>query len=177
MKIIEVDEELYRYIASHTQHIGESASDILRRMLNFTPYEEAVSENATPIEKSQSKTEEVAAKYGALYLEEQLNSGEILSQKKVVDRFIMLLSILYSINPTQFAEATQTLHGRTRIYFAKNEQTLLEHGTHTKPKIVHNTPYWVITNTNSERKRNMIVQIMQSMQFSDELISNACDVI
>lgn len=35
MKIIEVDEELYRYIASHTQHIGESASDILRRMLDF----------------------------------------------------------------------------------------------------------------------------------------------
>ncbi len=35
MKTIEVDEELYRYIASHTQHIGESASDILLIMLNF----------------------------------------------------------------------------------------------------------------------------------------------
>ena len=33
MKTIEVDEELYRYIASHTQSIGESASDILRRLL------------------------------------------------------------------------------------------------------------------------------------------------
>ncbi|STV53068.1 replication initiation regulator SeqA [Klebsiella pneumoniae subsp. ozaenae] len=35
MKTIEVDDELYRYIASHTLHIGESASDILRRMLKF----------------------------------------------------------------------------------------------------------------------------------------------
>ncbi|HDZ1629394.1 TPA: replication initiation regulator SeqA, partial [Klebsiella pneumoniae] len=26
MKTIEVDDELYRYIASHTLHIGESAS-------------------------------------------------------------------------------------------------------------------------------------------------------
>ncbi len=34
MKTIEVDEDLYRYIASQTQHIGESASDILRRLLN-----------------------------------------------------------------------------------------------------------------------------------------------
>ena len=33
MKTIEVDDELYRYIASQTQHIGESASDILRRLL------------------------------------------------------------------------------------------------------------------------------------------------
>ena len=36
MKTIEVDDELYRYIAAHTLHIGESASDILRRMLKFT---------------------------------------------------------------------------------------------------------------------------------------------
>ncbi|EPE67642.1 replication initiation regulator SeqA, partial [Pasteurella multocida 93002] len=36
MKIIEVDEELYQYIASQTQSIGESASDILRRLLNFS---------------------------------------------------------------------------------------------------------------------------------------------
>lgn len=37
MKTIDVDEELYSYIASHTQHIGESASEILRRMLNLGP--------------------------------------------------------------------------------------------------------------------------------------------
>lgn len=48
MKTIEVDEELYRYIASHTQHIGESASDILRRMLNFRAGQVvAASETAT----------------------------------------------------------------------------------------------------------------------------------
>ena len=35
MKIIEVDEELYQYIASQTRSIGESASDILRRLLNL----------------------------------------------------------------------------------------------------------------------------------------------
>ena len=37
MKIIEVDEELYQYIAGNTQSIGESASDILRRLLNLSP--------------------------------------------------------------------------------------------------------------------------------------------
>ena len=47
MKTIEVDDDLYRYIASHTQHIGESASDILRRMLKFS----AVSQTAAPVVK------------------------------------------------------------------------------------------------------------------------------
>src|SRR5690554_7958899 len=37
MKQIEIDAELYSYIASHTQSIGESASDILRRLLALPP--------------------------------------------------------------------------------------------------------------------------------------------
>ena len=48
MKTIEVDDDLYRYIASHTQHIGESASDILRRMLKFS----AASQTATAVAKA-----------------------------------------------------------------------------------------------------------------------------
>ncbi|MGX9461889.1 replication initiation negative regulator SeqA [Shewanella sp. A14] len=36
MKYIEIDEELYRFIASKTERIGESASDILRRLLNLS---------------------------------------------------------------------------------------------------------------------------------------------
>ena len=35
MKNIEIDDELYHYIASRTQSIGESASDILRRLLRL----------------------------------------------------------------------------------------------------------------------------------------------
>ena len=41
MKIIEVDEELYQYIVAQTQSIGESASDILRRLLEFTLTQQA----------------------------------------------------------------------------------------------------------------------------------------
>ena len=35
MKNIEIDEELYQYIAKNTQFIGESASSILRRLLSL----------------------------------------------------------------------------------------------------------------------------------------------
>jgi negative modulator of initiation of replication len=40
MKIIEVDDELYHFIASKTQRIGEDASDILRRLLGFEPLQD-----------------------------------------------------------------------------------------------------------------------------------------
>ncbi len=47
MKTIEVDEDLYRFIAGQTERIGESASDILRRLLQvdsqgMVPIEEIV---------------------------------------------------------------------------------------------------------------------------------------
>lgn len=47
MKIIEVDEELYQYIASQTKSIGESASDILRRLLNFSSLSSAPQSQST----------------------------------------------------------------------------------------------------------------------------------
>ncbi len=37
MKTIEIDDELYAYIASQTKHIGESASEILHRLLIDEP--------------------------------------------------------------------------------------------------------------------------------------------
>ena len=57
MKIIEVDEELYQYIAGNTQSIGESASDILRRLLNLSTKNSYVSfaeSLSSPVEHSSS---------------------------------------------------------------------------------------------------------------------------
>jgi negative modulator of initiation of replication len=52
-----------------------------------------------------------------------------------------------------------------------------QNGTHTKPKHVPGTPYWVITNTNTGRKRSMVEHIMQAMQFPTELTEKVCGTI
>ena len=180
MKTIEVDEELYRYIASHTQHIGESASDILRRMLKFTAGQPvralpaASASQSVELEKAapaQRPRDRVRA------MRELLLSDEYAEQNKAVNRFMLVLSTLYTLDAAGFAAATEALTGRTRTYFAGDQQTLLANGTHTKPKHVPGTPYWVITNTNTGRKRSMIEHIMQSMQFPAELTDKVCGTI
>jgi negative modulator of initiation of replication len=185
MKTIEVDEELYRYIASHTQHIGESASDILRRMLKFSAGQEAKTTPAdagaqisaataaekTPVVAANTARDKVRA------LRELLLSDDYAEQTKAVNRFMLILSTLYCLNPKEFAAATDSLHGRTRTYFAGDQQTLLQNGNHTKPKHVPGTPYWVITNTNTDRKRSMIEHIMQLMQFPQELTDKVCGTL
>lgn len=177
MKTIEVDEELYRYIASHTQHIGESASDILRRMLKFSagqsaPAAAATSEKvATPVKEEARPQDRVRA------VRELLLSDEYAEQKKAVNRFMLILSTLYNLDPKGFAAATESLLGRTRVYFAGNQQTLVQNGTHTKPQHIPGTPYWVITNTNTGRKRSMVEHIMSSMQFPTELADKVCGTL
>lgn len=180
MKTIEVDDELYSYIASHTKHIGESASDILRRMLKFS----AASQPVTPIVKEVRAVQPVVegkpvnpVKDKVRAMRELLLSDEYAEQKKAVNRFMLVLSTLYSLDQNAFAEATESLHGRTRVYFAADEQTLLKNGNQTKPKHVPGTPYWVITNTNTGRKCSMVEHIMQSMQFPAELIEKVCGTI
>ncbi|AUT98008.1 replication initiation negative regulator SeqA [Citrobacter europaeus] len=180
MKTIEVDDELYSYIARHTKHIGESASDILRRMLKFS----AASQPVTPVVKEVRAVQAVVeakpvnpVKDKVRAMRELLLSDEYAEQKKAVNRFMLVLSTLYSLDQNAFAEATESLHGRTRVYFAADEQTLLKNGNQTKPKHVPGTPYWVITNTNTGRKCSMVEHIMQSMQFPAELIEKVCGTI
>ncbi|WAS99856.1 replication initiation negative regulator SeqA [Rouxiella chamberiensis] len=178
MKTIEVDEELYRYIASHTQHIGESASDILRRMLKFTAGQEVqapAKASAAPAEKPVVATNTPRDRVRAM--RELMLSDEYAEQTKAVNRFMLILTTLYTLDPKQFAVATESLTGRTRTYFAGDQQTLLQNGIHTKPKHVPGTPYWVITNTNTGRKRSMIEHIMQLMQFPVELIDKVCGTL
>ncbi|MFD2180114.1 replication initiation negative regulator SeqA [Veronia pacifica] len=173
MKTIEVDEEIYRYIASQTQHIGESASDILRRLLMAPKNEQVLA--ATPANSSRSQgivVSKDAGKNGAVdrvkEMRSLLISDEFASQEKAIGRFMMVLSTLYRIDSHSFSDAA-ALKGRTRVYFADNEKTLLDSGKTTKPKHIPDTPFWVITNTNTGRKRQMVEQLMAKMGFASDI--------
>ncbi|MGM0935962.1 MAG: replication initiation negative regulator SeqA [Pseudomonadota bacterium] len=182
MKTIEVDEELYRYIASHTQHIGESASDILRRMLNFKSGQpvqvakEFGNEQQLP-QAVETKKTSAAPQNPVRIVRELLLSDAYAEKNKAIDRFMLILSTLYSLDSVVFANATEAMHGRTRVYFAGDEQTLLAAGRQSKPRHIAGTPYWVITNTNTNRKRSMVEAIMQEMQFPANVIEKVCHTI
>ena len=181
MKTIDVDEELYRYIASHTQHIGESASDILRRMLNFKSGQ-PVPAKVVCLTQPESSAAQITpqpeiAKNPVRVIRELLLSDTYAEKNKAIDRFMLILSTLYSLDAMSFTQATDAMHGRTRIYFAGDEQTLLAAGKQSKPRHIPGTPYWVITNTNTNRKRSMVDAIMQEMQFPANVIEKVSNTI
>ncbi|MGL4224337.1 MAG: replication initiation negative regulator SeqA [Vibrio sp.] len=170
MKTIEVDEDLYRYIASQTMHIGESASDILRRLLNADSGEWVVAPPAEPKGLVVSKDAALETKIDSVKaMRSLLISDEFASLKNAIDRFMLVLSTLYRIDAISFSAATM-VKGRKRVYFADNQQTLLASGQTTKPKSIPNTPFWVITNNNTSRKQQMVEQVMVRMGFPSDII-------
>ncbi len=163
MKSIEVDEELYRYIAAQTLHIGESASEILRRLLQLPPFSP---QDAPSVSAPQS--EPLVSAIATL-----LHTGELEREESAIARFMLILTALYQTNPVAFTQATD-IKGRKRVYFARDPEELLANGTTTKPKAVPGTPYWVISNTNTNRKRNIIAQLMAAMEFPADLCEQVC---
>ena len=173
MKTIEVDEELYRYIARQTQHIGESASEILRRLLGVSPCTEELPESQLPSDTMPVTPVEPER---IIELQDLLASSELAARESAIDRFMLILSTLYQANPEAFTQATE-IKGRKRVYFARTEEELLAAGNTTKPKSVPGTPYSVISNTNTGRKRNIVAQVMTTMGYPAEFSAQVCEKI
>ena len=171
MKTIELDDDLYFYIASQTRHIGESASDILRRLLEQPAQGAASAAVAAPAPAAPHRA--VAAPQG---LQALLDSGELQQEEKSINRFMQVLSTLYRDDPVGFTQATE-IKGRKRVYFSRDPEALRASGSTTKPKPVPETPFWVITNTNTSRKQNMVAQLMASMGYGEEVIAQVCGAI
>ncbi|OCG42096.1 hypothetical protein [Gilliamella sp. Bif1-4] len=159
MKTIEIDEELYQFIAGQTKHIGEDASSILRRLLNINQSTSAKKQTIVQKENHYSLFNNL------------LTSDTFTNEKSIISRFILLLGALYNYNPALFAIAATSLHGSKRQYLAKDKQLLETSGKNTKPREIIGTPYWVISNTNTARKLYIIESIMSDMGISETMIN------
>ncbi|MBJ7267218.1 replication initiation regulator SeqA [Idiomarina abyssalis] len=148
MKRIDIDDDLYAYIASHTRQIGESASDILRRLLAVDGTEAAVDEKGEHAESVFNR----------------LNEQDVRIQKSVVARFLYILSMLYRCHSSEFSQVLD-IRGRDRQYFARSEEALLTSGNSTNPKQIPDSPFWVITNTNTTKKKSMLTQVAEKLGY------------
>lgn len=161
MKTIEIDDDLYHYIASQTQQIGESASEILRRLL--------LPQQSTVIP---APSETVSLVTSSPVVQDQkvfdiLSKQDLQAELSVVGRFLIILSALARAHKTQFAKVLD-IKGRNRVYFGRKEADLLEAGSSTNPKPIPNSEFWVITNSNTTRKKMMLTEAALKLGYSQE---------
>ena len=207
MKKIEIEEDLYKYILANIEEFGETPSQILRRLLSLSKCEETQSEinpenhsseetestdliEPTPPEPP---TEEITEPDNHLSLPDFLANGVSVlfsdsafkSEPIITNKFKMMLTAMYYENKAGFIVAANTTRGRTRDYLGQNLEALLASDNKeevaqlkaSKPHNIPYTPYWVITNANTGRKRIILTQMMASMGYPHHLIERIKDEI
>ncbi|WP_076540955.1 replication initiation negative regulator SeqA [Shewanella sp. UCD-KL21] len=195
-KYIEIDEELYRYIASKTERIGESASDILRRLLDLSiesvePAEPlAISqpslETASAVSVAKVKAEVITPEVAEAAVIEEVNTEvdfntviheHMLSQQKgAVGRFMFLLESLSAMTPATFDQILK-IQGRGRLYFARSKAELLKASQSANPKEIGNSGYWVTTNNNTAKKRTILSEVLVQLGCNEELAQSIAERI
>jgi len=178
MKKIEIDDELYHYIASNTQSIGENATQILRRLLNLSPVSASNEEQVAPIEKANldakpeviTKIEDITEPKTADIVPADvfnvLNKEELAMQKGVVGRFLFILSALHRTHKNGFSKVLE-VKGKHRIYFAMSKDALLDSGSSMNPKNIPESEYWVMTNSNTTRKKLMLHEVAITLDYNE----------
>lgn len=183
MKNIEIDEELYQHIASNTQYIGESASSILRRLIKL-PTESAadlvVSAEPKIVEETAKEVAETQTSPVALDTNgsvfNYINKEELAMQRGAVGRFLLILAALYRVHNQQFSTVCQ-IRGRDRLYFAASEAELAASGSSTKPRQIPDSPFWVITNSNTTRKKMMLTEVGRALGYNEQDVEDIRDLL
>ncbi len=158
MNTIEIDDELYHFIAGQTQRIGESANDILRSiLLNKQPVAQQATVTAAVAENSNSGQK----------VFDILSKQDLQAELSVVGRFLIILSALARAHKQDFAQVLN-IKGRNRVYFGRSDTDLLEAGSSTNPKQIPNSEFWVITNSNTTRKKMMLTEAALKLGYSAE---------
>lgn len=169
MKTIDIDDDLYAFIAAQTKHIGESASDILRRLLlPETPASQALEPDpeAPDMVATAPVTEEVDIDSDDIL--DLVTAERLADFTKRVDQFLYILAALHAVHGESFARVEQ-IRGKNRTYFATSKAALLENGSSTNPKPIADSPYWVVTNNNTAKKIGMLEQVMQQLGYADDI--------
>jgi negative modulator of initiation of replication len=200
MKKIEIEDDIYKYILANIEAFGETPSQILRRLLGLAADENHSDESAVitapsaaqavpTVDKqhSQSSThslsslpDAVAHGVAALFEEQTFKKEPVITNK-----FKMMLTAMYHENRAAFIVAANTTRGRTRDYLGQNLSELLASDNEkevaqlkaSKPREIPYTPFWVITNANTGRKRIILTQMMTSMGYPPHLIERIKDEI
>ncbi|WP_298776567.1 replication initiation negative regulator SeqA [uncultured Shewanella sp.] len=190
MKYIEIDEELYRHIAGKTERIGESASEILRRLLGLSLDNTSVATQSLAPKTISQPSKESAEPLTSVpqvikpstpvppidNFAKHIDKRALAEQKGAVGRFLFLLETLYELSPEQFAQVLQ-VQGRGRLYFATSKEALLTSSKTANPKEIGQSGYWVTSNNNTAKKRTILTEVLEQFNIGDAEILQVIDSI
>jgi negative modulator of initiation of replication len=119
---------------------------------------------------------QVASGPGSASLTDFLKSPEFLVQGDAVGKFVTILSWLYRQNPKKF-DGVLTYSGRKRQYFGRTATQLEQSGNSVMPRSIPTTPYWVVSNNDTPKKKRMLEDVMRMLGYDPGSTAVAVDAV
>lgn len=157
MKTIEIDDDIYDHLLRNASIIGESASDILRRILGLKAINMEVGNDVDLDKKSKE-------------LQKFINSPGYTSKRTAKDKYLLTLFKLHEISPELF-KIVNDIRGNQRQYFSMDPKEIEKSGNSTFPQRIPYTNYWALTNLSTEKKRDILKTILEIYRIDSIVIS------
>jgi negative modulator of initiation of replication len=162
VRTIEIDDEIYNFLLHQTNDFGESPSSVLARLLEPSKAGTCDGAKGTPVSVAKPPSAAVPVANGRI--SSFLNSATYLVRGNVVEKFLSILAWLQKDDPEKF-EKVLLLRGRKRLYFAKTADELEASGNSVMPKRIPDSPFWVITNSPTVLKQQIIGEVMRMLGY------------
>ena len=154
MRTIEIDDDVYFYLLGRTMDGGVTFSDLMRRAFGLDGGRPSSGVRGSTIREGAPESD----------VERWVKSPRFLMETTSLGRFMCLLAFLHEQHQEDF-ESVLELAGRKRRYFARTPQELEETGSSVFPKLVAGSSYWVVTNTETAKKRQIVESVMRMMGY------------
>lgn len=106
-----------------------------------------------------------------------LSDPEFLRLRSAVDKMLHLLGAAYRLRPEAFERVVLPIRGRHRRYFGKSEAEVAKSGNSTQPRNIPGTEIWVMTNSPTPQKQDMLEGALRLLGFSNDAIRDAVAAI
>jgi negative modulator of initiation of replication len=166
MRTVELDDDVYAHLLGHVDHIGESASSILRRLLNLGAAAGAVRQSRGSAEIDDDGE----------WLLKQIENESFRLKRTATDKYLFVLGCAHERAPDRFAKIL-TVSGRKRKYFGASEADIASSGSATYPQRIPGTRYWAMTNASTNDKRDILRQVLQQLGYKPLSIERVTRVI
>jgi negative modulator of initiation of replication len=156
MPVLRVDEFVYGYVRGAAEATGTDDNTVMRKLIEEKDGQ-----------KSAAKPHDSAGE-----LEGFFSSANARADGTAKERLLALLGWLHAQHREEF-QSVLKLSGHTRRYFARSANELRDHGKSVNPKQIPGSPYWVVTNSATARKQELIAHVLKLMGYGSEAIGRA----
>ena len=157
MRLITIDDDVYRHLVRNARELGDTPTVILRRLLGIDAPGPRV-RRVPPLARRKAQPEadhELAA---------ALDRNPWLPFE--VQRYLYLLRCIQQLRPLDFRNVLQ-IRGRERLYFARTAREIESSGKATQPRAIPGSGYWALTNLPAREKERILRSAMTMLTFDE----------